>query len=236
MEQNYYLISDAAKKVEVETHVLRYWEEELNLTIKRNDLGHRFYTKEDVERFIRIKKLKEQGFQLKAIRLILINGNLNRIGQDGKLISHNFKERTEKEKAEEQMEERPETEAASAQDVAREDQQETVPEKMGMIRFQPHVEMSAVPETEGNNNKSYRLQMLLKQMISEAVRENNQELCDDIKSSVLKELDYQFRAQEEKQEEREKERLKREEEHFRKLDEVLRSRAGGRRKKKNPLF
>ena len=36
-----YLISDAAKQVHVETHVLRSWEEELGLPIKRNKLGHR---------------------------------------------------------------------------------------------------------------------------------------------------------------------------------------------------
>jgi deoxyribose-phosphate aldolase len=35
----------------VESHVLRYWEEELHLPIKRNELGHRYYTKEDVELF-----------------------------------------------------------------------------------------------------------------------------------------------------------------------------------------
>ena len=54
MEQTYYLISDAAKKVQVESHVLRYWEEELELPIKRNELGHRFYTEEDIKRFISI--------------------------------------------------------------------------------------------------------------------------------------------------------------------------------------
>ena len=37
-----YLISDAAKQVQVETHVLRYWEEELKLPIKRNEQGHRY--------------------------------------------------------------------------------------------------------------------------------------------------------------------------------------------------
>ena len=36
MEQTHYLISDAAKLVEVESHVLRYWEEELEIPIKRN--------------------------------------------------------------------------------------------------------------------------------------------------------------------------------------------------------
>ena len=31
------LISDAAKEVRVESHVLRYWEVELGLTIQRNE-------------------------------------------------------------------------------------------------------------------------------------------------------------------------------------------------------
>lgn len=64
----YLLISDAAKQVKVESHVLRYWEEELHLPIKRNELGHRYYTKEDVERFKEIKSMKERGLQLKAIK------------------------------------------------------------------------------------------------------------------------------------------------------------------------
>ena len=37
---DYLFISDAAKEVKVESHVLRYWEEELHLPIKRNELGH----------------------------------------------------------------------------------------------------------------------------------------------------------------------------------------------------
>ena len=71
----YLLISDAAKQVKVESHVLRYWEEELHLPIKRNELGHRYYTKEDVERFKEIKSMKERGLQLKAIKMILKDGN-----------------------------------------------------------------------------------------------------------------------------------------------------------------
>ncbi len=37
---NKYLIKEAAKLVDVEPHVLRYWEEELDMRIKRNDMGH----------------------------------------------------------------------------------------------------------------------------------------------------------------------------------------------------
>ena len=44
MEKVRYMISDAAALAGVETHVLRYWEEELDLTIPRNEMGHRYYT------------------------------------------------------------------------------------------------------------------------------------------------------------------------------------------------
>ncbi|WP_304682204.1 helix-turn-helix domain-containing protein [Lactobacillus taiwanensis] len=74
---NYLFISDAAKEVKVESHVLRYWEEELHLPIKRNELGHRYYTEEDVERFKQIKGMKERGLQLKAIKMILKDGKLD---------------------------------------------------------------------------------------------------------------------------------------------------------------
>ena len=71
-----YMISDAAKQVKVEAHVLRYWEEELELPVKRNEMGHRYYTEEDVEQFRKIRELKEQGMQLKGIRNILKNGTM----------------------------------------------------------------------------------------------------------------------------------------------------------------
>ena len=38
MEQVQYTISDAAKLLQIETHVLRYWEEELGLSIPRNKI------------------------------------------------------------------------------------------------------------------------------------------------------------------------------------------------------
>ena len=71
MEKVRYMISDAADIVHVEAHVLRYWEEELDLAIPRNEMGHRYYTKENIQQFQRIKELKEQGYQLKAIRMML---------------------------------------------------------------------------------------------------------------------------------------------------------------------
>ena len=71
MGEVHYMISEAAKRVNVETHVLRYWEEELLLTIGRTEMGHRYYTEDDVQLFNCIKELKEQGMQLKDLKNLI---------------------------------------------------------------------------------------------------------------------------------------------------------------------
>lgn len=178
-----YLISDAAKRVQVESHVLRYWEEELKLPIKRNEMGHRYYTEDDIRRFQEVRDLKEQGLQLKAIRNVLMR-----------------------------------------------EEQEGMKRHVVMVN---KGEFMPVPE-ESREAKSLRLQQLLQNMIAEAVRSNNREMCDDIKESILKELDYQFRQQEEREEERDGQQIRRQEEYYRQLDELLRVRSKGKRwEKKN---
>ena len=66
-----YMISEAAKRVNMEAHVLRHWEEELELTIGRTEMGHRYYTEEDIRLFNCIKELKEQGMLLKELKEII---------------------------------------------------------------------------------------------------------------------------------------------------------------------
>lgn len=170
--ENYLLISDAAKEVQVESHVLRYWEEELHLPIKRNELGHRYYTPEDVERFRQIKSMKERGLQLKAIKMVLKDGKLDVISQEN--------------------------------------------------------------APESREEKAQRLQWIMQQLIRQAVQENNAELVQQIKESVLKELDYQFRMQDEREEERAKQAAERTEAYYRQIDELLRKKSG--RKKMAELF
>lgn len=199
--QTRYLISDAAKLVEVESHVLRYWEEELGIPIKRNELGHRYYTEEDVECFKEVKSLKEQGLQLKAIRVVVRNGR-KKAYESGEPDSGMNKEHGR------QM----------IEIIASKELSEPRNESVGFGAI-------------GREEKSMRLQILLQHMIGEAVKENNKELCDDIKESVLKEMDYQFRLQEEKEEVREAERSRREDEHYKRIDELLRSYSKKGRKK-----
>ena len=73
MGEVHYMISEAAKRVCVETHVLRYWEEELELSIGRTEMGHRYYTEENIQLFNCIKELKEQGILLKDFPEVMYN-------------------------------------------------------------------------------------------------------------------------------------------------------------------
>lgn len=68
MSEVRYMISEAAKKVQVESHVLRYWEEELALEIGRTDMGHRYYTEDDIQLFLCIQKLKNEGMLLRDLK------------------------------------------------------------------------------------------------------------------------------------------------------------------------
>ena len=74
--EKFHTISDTARQLSVEPHVLRYWEDELELNIPRNEMGHRYYTQENIKEFQYIKELKEKGYQLKAIKMIVHNGDM----------------------------------------------------------------------------------------------------------------------------------------------------------------
>ena len=165
-----YKISEMTKLINVEAHVLRYWEEELQLPIKRNDLGHRYYTEEDKELFLRVKQLKEKGIQLKGIRSIL-----------------------------------------------------DIPQEDGVIHSSlPQImEKPSLSFADNKEEKSYRLQMLLKGLIQEAVEESNEKLAEDIKECLVKELDYQFRVASEEEEQHRKAYMKQQEEYFQRLDEMI---------------
>ncbi len=216
-----YLISEAAKLVGVESHVLRYWEEELGLPIRRNELGHRFYTEEEVRQLTEIKRMKEQGLQLKAIRAVMEEREVIIWAPEGK---------RQTEGAVEVREER----RISQEESREESQEESQGEEMRELAENDRMQ---------KESKALRLQILLHSMISQAVQENNESLLTKIRESnvglaeqirdhVIKELDYQFRVREEEQERREQERLEREEEHYRQLDERLREYTGRSRQRK----
>lgn len=279
-EKTIYYISEAAKKVQVESHVLRYWEEELELPIRRNEMGHRCYTEQDIKKLQEIKQLKEQGLQLKAIRTVLFRmpDGISEKAED--IFMQQVNQTVVK--AEEEADRKEQSQKDSlANGTEKAEEEGSIYSDEKMVRTmentctkERHMDEMGDRITETQNRegaeeididkprkfivalskdreeaitseqqyddadksrKAARLQYLLQHMITEAVKSANKELCTDVKESILKELDYQFRMQEE----RDEERWKKEEEHYRKIDEMIRERHKprerlGRGKKKSP--
>lgn len=74
-DKDYLSIKEVADILDTEGYVLRFYEKELNLDIKRNAKGHRMYSLEDVELLRKIQDMREKGLQLKAIENIVHDGS-----------------------------------------------------------------------------------------------------------------------------------------------------------------
>ena len=176
MSETHYLISDAAKKVDAPSHVLRYWEEELEMNIPRNEMGHRYYTDLHIRLFRQVKELKEKGYQLRAIKAALARS----LESDGEVVVPT-----------EVLEE--DVVAALKECAERENEQM---EKMD------DREITSLMAKE----KAEQFRNLMVQMIGQAIEENNEKLSQDIcrmvNEKVVKELDYLMRVADERDEER----------------------------------
>ena len=179
MEKVRYMISDAANIVNVESHVLRYWEDELELNVPRNELGHRYYTKENIQEFQRIKELKEQGYQLKAIRMIVHN-----------------------------MSPDAQAEVGTAHPGIKQDLHQvayTQDEKAVKAEHQSG-QVTRIQSVLDNTDKMAQFTELMTQIVGTAIAANNQELSrcisEDVGEQVIKEMNYLMREQDEADEER----------------------------------
>lgn len=176
MNEIHYLISDASKKVDVESHVLRYWEDELELKIPRNEMGHRYYTEFHIRLFQQIKELKEKGYQLKAIK-----SALEKMLEEGK-----------DELSDEMLVQGAAALRESA--ICRDGQSLQV------------VEEGGAPGPLTAEEKMEQFQEIMNHIIGRALEHNNEQLSQDISSlvndRVAKELEYLMRVGDEKAEER----------------------------------
>lgn len=228
MEKVRYMISDAAAMAGVESHVLRYWEEELDLTIPRNEMGHRYYTRENIQEFQKIKQLKEQGYQLKAIRFILHNGSMDMPDmRDANLASL---------KTESEMSSlnhvQPSTIPTNTSSKMNSSVTPAVAENASVssVRHDRQISQttsSQIPQVDqlSAEERMAQFRELMSDIVGRAIAQNNEELSlnigQEVRETVLKEMNYLFREQEEAQEER-----------YKKLDAAIR----GNLRKKRPLF
>ena len=180
MAEIHYLISDASKKVDVESHVLRYWEDELELAIPRNEMGHRYYTEAHIRLFQQIKELKKKGYQLKAIKTAL-----DKIMEDGKdpVIPDELLEESV-------------TRALKESAVVT----DSGDGETGLAEVQNTAQVMIAQE------KMEQFQEIMNHIIGRALEVNNEQLSQDVSSivndKVVKELEYLMRVKDEKEEER----------------------------------
>lgn len=194
MTERRFIISDAAKKVEVESHVLRYWEEELDLNILRNEMGHRYYTEDDIKLFCKIKELKDQGFQLKAIKMIIPElKNNDKVNLDNLIFIK---------------------EELNSKAEPKSNGEVIVP--FSRDNMVTHDGTQSIDSVEESGVKIQQFKKILGSCIGEALRENNtllgKEISGRVSDNILKEMDYLSRINDEKEEER-----------YKKLDETIRS-------------
>ena len=66
--KSFFTISETAKIIGVQSHVLRFWEKKFfSLNPKKSQSGRRYYSSKDIEILLRIKKLLyEEGFTIKG--------------------------------------------------------------------------------------------------------------------------------------------------------------------------
>ena len=239
MEERRYIISDASKLIEVESHVLRYWEEELGIDIPRNEMGHRYYTDYYIELFKRVKELKDGGFQLKAIKMLIpeltnmnIRGNegieglreelFNRLTDYGEVAADDSGENAFAENDGKLNN----TNNATVNDNDKTDNStlSNVKDKEEVYNNGEHKSelMTTDNESQGNisertnNGKLEQFQSIISEVVSNALKENTgmlgKEVSEIVSDNVIKEMDYLMHIRE-----------KQEEERFKKLDETIRS-------------
>lgn len=185
-----FMISEAAKQVEVESHVLRYWEEELGLTIGRTEMGHRYYTRDDIQLFCCIKKLKDEGMLLKDLKPLIPELKATRL----------------------KMKEAKESETSESKNSRNE--------------IQPQKTKDILPAQDSEVVIPIRqldqVRTLIGEVLSEVVTENNEVLKKDISeivtADVMQEMDRLMQSKERQQEE-----------HFRKLDCLIRQQQAARK-------
>ncbi|MBP3543299.1 MAG: MerR family transcriptional regulator [Lachnospiraceae bacterium] len=217
MSEKRYIISDASKQVDVEAHVLRYWEEELTLEIPRNEMGHRYYTEENIKLLKNIKVLKDQGFQLKAIKMVL--PELITTGESNLDYMLGLKEELNNKVLEEE---------AKAGEEINQEKKDMPAERPIKVAHMTVAAPAAISEDKHittpapvSEDKLQQFQIIMTNIVSRALVENNpqlgQEISEKVSDNVLKEMDYLMRMQDEKEEQR-----------FKKLDETIRVYQKGR--------
>ncbi len=76
--QKYFSMREASNILGVKDHILRYWEKSFKKYFAVERISNRrLFQKSDLITFLKIKELSERGFNVKAIKKILEEGDLS---------------------------------------------------------------------------------------------------------------------------------------------------------------
>ena len=198
MKEEKYSISEASRLLEVENHVLRYWEEELELKIPRNEQGHRYYQQKEIQLLSCIKELKNKGFQLKAVKEVLPELEDNQKIDVHKLLAAQIElEHT-----------------ANEDEISKSSEEAKKQDKI--LSFPAQKEnMPLNTPIRQNEEKMREFEVIMGRIIGKALREQAEEIGDimgdQICSKVSETIDESMSEQ-----------ARLAEEHFQKLDEAIR--------------
>lgn len=181
------MIKEAAKMLGVESHVLRYWEEELELEIKRNSMGHRYYDERDIRLLSDVKELRERGLTLKDIKTGIENNRQKRICEDNNTVNKDIKNKDTENKQEINLP----NETTAVKEI-------TSDEKI--VDF-----------------KLLQMQTLMNKMVANALRENKDIITTAVKSEITEDVMKQFDTVMREQEERQEARYRKLDEYLRQL-------------------
>lgn len=176
-------ISDAARQVGVEAHVLRYWEDELGLAIPRNGQGHRYYREQDIHILHKIRDWKEQGFQLRAIKLLL--PDRRRVEAMTPQELYHLREKLN-------------------QKVQMEEDRSPKHARMGQVTPLPSAMEVAEPVSSiSKEQKLQQFEQMMRDMITSVVEQQTQQseerIAEAVTEKVSKQMDYLMREKEELQ-------------------------------------
>ena len=166
-------------------------------------MGHRYYTDENIKEILRIKDLREKGYQLKAIRMYLKKekrneekeqeARKNHVDIDGFVTLTSSKD------------------LGLGEDLDAEPVADAASDPIHPVSRREDSQVSAEAQQQARI-KIEQFQKLMTEIVANAMRENNDALTTHVEERILKEMNYLMQ-----------EHYQLEEDHYRKLDEVIRS-------------
>lgn len=192
-----YSISETAKMIGIEQSVLRTTEKQLGLEIPRSEGNRRYYREAEVTLLKDVQKLREEGFTLRMIKLLLpkFTEVMALTAEERRVIRLRMK------KILADMQEDEEGEAVPVHNKEKE-----------MPKQQLGRQAQRLRELTGTEEQGYAA---FGTVMTELLMQNNKALLDEmdmrISQRIMKEMNYLFREQEDMEEER-----------YRKLDRTIR--------------